>query len=752
MAKLLQTLGRAHLWKGATLALIVAVVGSVVVEPPKAHAGGAIMVGFTIVTGGKDRVSGQTYSAFPEGGTALPTLDVISEALSAADLRRYLPSASVIRAYPGDSVRFTGIVWNVDPFPIPGYANLAVLQKDFNDPLNPLNPIQYMFRPDANVFNTGVFTVGTGLPVVPYLSNYVLRPSAVTLSSSAKPGQQLCQFVQTIPMFYLGYIPVIPYFEWKIPDLLNINLGFNGGSLTGSYTDGHGGSYGVDIGASGGSVIGSNGQTYETHDTWNVQFGRMMSCAEIAYVYDLEPTLTLDEAGSTATTMNVVPAVSEGDYKQLQPDAPAATDTQKTEWQISQLLVPDTGTPPTGFTQFANDRYLTASNKVCKFFDATYHYACTPLQQSTSDIFGDRKNTIFSSGARGDPLTIKSGSQFPTSVSAPAVIPSGFKLCYVLSVNSHRPVYPEWNSQWRNSPVVCSTRSADKKPKVQVLGDDVRVGGKISTSLTSLLSQIFGSWGQYASYSVGNVTGFASASGIKGGRPDPTDQSAYSALTFANAGGTFGKFSTSSANVNSKGVTGVKNYFSSLSSRPLTSPVNLSSLASSNKPYFYNTTGNLEINGATIDKGKTIIIVATGKVTIKSDINYTTDSLASIDDIPQVIIVAKDIDIDEGVKNIDAWLIADGNSGVINTCAQVPNTADLTVSKCINPLTVNGPVVTNRLLLHRTNGSGGGVPATLEEPAEIFRNRGDSYLWAWNYVKGSNNLTSTKQTELPPRF
>jgi hypothetical protein len=108
--------------------------------------------------------------------------------------------------------------------------------------------------------------------------------------------------------------------------------------------------------------------------------------------------------------------------------------------------------------------------------------------------------------------------------------------------------------------------------------------------------------------------------------------------------------------------------------------------------------------------------------------------------------------LDEGVKNIDAWLIADGNSGVINTCAQVPNTADLTVSKCINPLTVNGPVVTNRLLLHRTNGSGGGVPATLEEPAEIFRNRGDSYLWAWNYVKGSNNLTSTKQTELPPRF
>lgn len=738
MVGLLQNVGRTHLWQSVILVLLVAIINNVVIVSHKAMAGGAIMVGHTIVTGGEDRVSGETYRAFPDGLKAL------------VDPRRFLPRPSVIRAYPGDQVTFTGIIWNVDPFPIPGFSLLAVQQKDFDDRLNLLNPVQYLGHPPVE--RKLVYTFGTGVPVVPGISNFVMNPDPVKLSSNAKPGQQLCQFVSTAPMFYLGFIPVIPYFEWKIPDLVNINLRFKKGDINTSFTDANNGNdYGIQTdttGATDGPIAGNDGATYDVHSTWSVQFGRMMSCAEIVYVYDLEPTLTLDETNSTSTIMNVIPAVNEGNYEVLQSDAPRATETQPTEWQISQLLIPDNQTPPTGFKEF-DDRL--GSDDVCRYYSSRqYGYVCTVLEKAVG-----RDKVTFSSGKIGDPLGINSGKTFPASVSAPPTIPAGLKLCYVLSVNSHRPVYPEWNSRWRSSPIVCSTRTSVKKPKVQVHGDDVRVGGKITTSLSSAFGSTYGSWGQYASYSVGDVKDFATASGLKGGKPDGTSQPAFSALTFASilsaSPPIFGQFDNNKANVSSTGLTSVKNYFSSLSNTSLASAsVSLTSLSSSTKPYFFP--GNLDISGGSIDKGKTIIIIATGKVTVQSDIKYTSVPLSGVEEIPQVVIVAKDIDIDESVKNIDAWLIADSNSGVINTCAQVPNTQDLTFDKCKNPLTVNGPVVTNRLLLHRTNGSKGTTSDTLGEPAETFKNMGESYLWAWNYFRNNNGLISTKQTELPPRF
>ena len=759
MVRLPRALGWGYLCKGTLLALFVALSVNVTVTPPKAMAGGAIMVGFTIVTGGKDRVSGKTYQPMQKGewtilnriaqATINPSLtpDDISN-----DVRRIAPQASVIRVYPGDHVGFTGIILNVDPFPIPGGAVLTIHQKGLNDSLHPLNLIEYAGR--NIVASRSVFTMGTGVPVTPGWSNYIMRPPGVTLASSAKPGQQLCQFVSTLPMFYLGFVPVIPYFEWKIPDLINFNLGFSNGNLSGSASDANGNSYDVDFDPDSPiekTVIDNDGKTQDTHSTFRVSYGRTMSCAEVAYVYDLEPSLTLDESSNTGSTINVNPAVSEGNWKVLQRDAPAATETQKTQWQISRLYVPSNKTPPSTFTQFADNKYLTG-DKVCKYFKATYNYDCAMSAQSGTNIL-NRKDTIFSSGAIGDPLSIMKGSSFPATVAIPSGVPSGYKVCYVLSINSHRPIYPEWNAQWRNSKVVCA-KPPNKKPKVQILGDDVRVGGKIVTSLTDL-DKTFGSWVEYASYSSGETLGFGSASGMNvgGGVSLAAAQLTWSKLTFANSGVThcdgssFGCFGGTIVNSRGK-LRGVFEKYVQ-GHHDVGTPVNLtkSDLSGGKILDYGGSSSAITIDEKIDDVSKTVIIFAPdATVKINEDITYTSNTLSSLDQIPQVVIVAKNIEINEGVKQVDAWLIADDT---IDTCPL--NGRTLTLNICKNHLQVNGPVATNHLLLNRTAGSDGDDPGA---PAETFNNNGLAYLWAKNFFRdnATNGLVSTYQMELSPRL
>lgn len=221
-------------------------------------------------------------------------------------------------------------------------------------------------------------------------------------------------------------------------------------------------------------------------------------------------------------------------------------------------------------------------------------------------------------------------------------------------------------------------------------------------------------------------------------------------LTFANTAAPFGYFNSS---VNSPGATRVKGFFTQIaqSGSARLPSIDLSLLSPSKTPYLVNNAAaTLEIRGGTIAKGRTYIIVATGDVRIGSDITYTADDLSSLADLPQVVIIARNISIDENVQNVDAWLIADAQNGVINTCASYSPTT-LTTQVCNKQLKVNGPVVTNRLLLYRTHGSEGNTPESLDAPAEIFNNRGDAYLWAYNYLN-KYNLVTTNQLELPPRY
>lgn len=324
-------------------------------------------------------------------------------------------------------------------------------------------------------------------------------------------------------------------------------------------------------------------------------------------------------------------------------------------------------------------------------------------------------------------------------------LPVGTRICFALSVQ------PRSNSsnQWAHSVPVCTV--VGKKPKVQIWGGDLSVRGEIETSTTrkdvSGQTKTFGSWVEYGVFAVGTIDRFASGAGLND--QISNDQEAWSKFTFANVDTTgspsFGEF-TSAA-----GFRPLSNAAAFFKSLPNQSPVgsgsvDLGSLGfATGSPAQVRTAGDLTITGGAIPAGRSVVIVATGTVTITGNITYTDDTLGSVGAIPQVVIIADTIRVQDTVSRIDAWLVAENT---INTCFNF--TGNLTSEKCGAVLEVNGPVVTNHLLLNRTAGSGSGEES--DDPAERFNLRPDAFLWARLQAAGNSKAQTVYTVELPPRF
>lgn len=333
----------------------------------------------------------------------------------------------------------------------------------------------------------------------------------------------------------------------------------------------------------------------------------------------------------------------------------------------------------------------------------------------------------------------------------PDDMPIGTKVCFVSSVS---PPTQNNTPLWRHSEMKCIV--IGKKPKIQVWGGDIRSGGKIDTSTSQLSGRTFGSWVEYAALSRGSNSGFSSGAALNNGSP-MADQVLWSKLTLANVDDTganvfgFYNFSLSSSSLAGQ--------FSSAGTPTMSGSYNLNDLASSITPY---RAGNITLTGTTISRGKTIIIVADGTVTIQGDIAYEDADYASIRDLPQVVIKARNINIQGNVGRVDAWLLAlsagpdgtintDDDNGMLNTCSNSTSPDSLTISECNNRLTVNGPVVADIVYLRRTAGSENTGNAR-GEPAEIFNLRPDAYMWANAYGLGTGRVQTVYSRELAPRF
>ena len=332
----------------------------------------------------------------------------------------------------------------------------------------------------------------------------------------------------------------------------------------------------------------------------------------------------------------------------------------------------------------------------------------------------------------------------------------GSRVCYGLSV---RP-YNHTTGDARHSTPACTI--VTKSPKVQVLGSDLWVGrgtaaatARVAASRTQVGDTHYGSWSEYGIVTPTRITGMASAAGYSGG----TTQGNYcslSLLTFANT--------TSSGSCNSNDVGGYAIATSSpalslmgtLATRATANISGARDIASLAADTVYSATGNVTLtSSATIPKGKWVVISAPGRtVTVASNIAYSNvitkdadeSSRALLGALPQVVIIAQNIIVNEAVAQIDAWLVA---TDTIHTCS-ISNVAELGGDVCTTRLTVNGPVITDRLLLYRTAGAGTGAAAG--DPAEVFNLRPDAYLWATALQNETARVKTVEFKELPPRY
>ncbi|MFZ2125935.1 MAG: hypothetical protein WAV04_00280 [Candidatus Microsaccharimonas sp.] len=330
--------------------------------------------------------------------------------------------------------------------------------------------------------------------------------------------------------------------------------------------------------------------------------------------------------------------------------------------------------------------------------------------------------------------------------------PVGTRICYALSVQPAT----QSNGNWRHSTPFCVTIA--KKPKVQVLGGDLWVGKggvsnvqtSTSTKTISSESRIFGSWGEYGLVVSGSIAGMASGAGYSGGSTATSAFCDVSFLSFTNTG------TNTTCNASTpKGGYRTQQQLPDISSRliartPLGANPTWNVAAAQSDVYSATGTVSLTSSGP-IGKGKWVIINApTATVIIRDNIVYTGETLTTIDNIPQVVIIADQIRIEGDVTQVDAWLIASGTTGNIVTCTDVANVTQLNAGNCSNRLTVNGPVMARHLYLYRTAGSGTG--ASSGAPAEVFNLRPDAYLWATAYSATAGRLQTIMTTELPPRF
>lgn len=268
-----------------------------------------------------------------------------------------------------------------------------------------------------------------------------------------------------------------------------------------------------------------------------------------------------------------------------------------------------------------------------------------------------------------------------------------------------------------------------------------------------ITNRIYGSWGEYGIMATGLIKGIGSGSAFAGRGLSHATVCSYTFLIIANAttgdcrttpAANYGGYSTG------RTIPDVAANFPVSSAAATLSGNNLDVSALNGT---YKTSGNITLTGGTLPAGRTIVIntynAVTKKyadVTIAGNITYTGAALTSGDQIPQLVLIAGNINIQDNVTQVDGWLSAEGT---LNTCSNV-NRTSITINNCNQLLTINGPVMAKDVQLWRTAGSLNGDDSGA--PAEVFNLRPDAYLWGLSQSGQSGRLETVYSHELPPRF
>jgi hypothetical protein len=461
--------------------------------------------------------------------------------------------------------------------------------------------------------------------------------------------------------------------------------------------------------------------------------------------YSLTPSVTTNPDGAVepSTQLIVKPVVTTA----------GSAKPPVTNWQISKVIVPPNVAVPSSAMNVSQPcTYYGGGGRSCSVASFASGGAGTGQTafRTPTHQFIDRYTTV------GDDLI------------------AGTRLCYALSVQPRA----DTSTQWSHSALACVVIS--KKPKVQILGSGLWVGvpfagsvqsANVDTGIVVKNDTTFGSWIEYGIFATGVVTGAGSGSAYAGLGLTNATVCKESQLSFTNAAdssgckdnGTIGKYATTQF------APDVAASFPLTSTTPTIGSNDISDQAKSG---LFTASGQVSLSGGTLQKSRWLVLNApNADVTINGNITYTTDQLQTIYDIPQLIIIAKNITIAESVTQVDAWLIARGatsaSDGVVSTCVftspdpnyvsfpafpPFPNVSQLglTTNICSQRLTINGPVMAQKLYLLRTAGSG--INAASGDPAEVINLRPDAFLWSAARSVVSGRLQTVYTTELPPRL
>lgn len=417
--------------------------------------------------------------------------------------------------------------------------------------------------------------------------------------------------------------------------------------------------------------------------------------------YNLTPQIT--DSLPTAVEMQ-----SEHDVNSTVSNTGSTNSRRPTEWQLVRVRTDpgvDAPNPSGGLS--------AASIDPCR-------YRGESRPGVTCDVLDD--------GSRDFPVNTTS---MPTYGASVGDVDVGTKICYGLSV---RP-YAHDSESWRHSSLRCIL--IVKKPKIQIWGNDAIAGsgynigeGRISSiegsSLLGSGGRYYGSWGEYGVIATGSVRGLASGSGFARGSGSGL-QSSWSNLTFAN-NGPYGGFTSGDQLGLLPDVIGrVENFDFDTVIDATSDRLNLSEWPSGADTVLVRNIG--------------------GTVAIAGDITRPS-GYSSLADMPQMIILADRIIVDEDVETVDAWLVAQGENGLVQTCNR--NAPELTDSVCDRQLTVNGPIIANELLLYRTYGSD--ASTSIDAPAEIMNLPADTFMWVYHQAQLNGSLRTVHTSELPPRY
>lgn len=297
---------------------------------------------------------------------------------------------------------------------------------------------------------------------------------------------------------------------------------------------------------------------------------------------------------------------------------------------------------------------------------------------------------------------------------------------------------------WR---VSISCRTVAKYPSMSVEGNALHARGDIKTTKTTVNGNVFGSWAEYgiiagsSTMASGATLAYAgpqfapNLTGDAGGVPISDTVKRHDIESVGNIDPNANAGTPESVMVSDE-IAKFKNNLSRYRSDSCEGMLSYADgkICAKTENGIFRVWDNASaidletyINGNTNGAGGFDVLAVTYKGTLKLTEDIKKES--GVAKTRQIIIFANNIEISNNVKQIDAWLVVDGN---IDTCSE-KDVGDMTIDDCNNELIINGAVVSDSLELDRTYGSEseGGNPNGNIRRGEVFNYDPSSVQWAY---------------------